>query len=125
MAPTNPIPTTPIDRRAFVAGLAAAAAVGQLQAQPRIAAPTAIIDAHIHLFDQTRPQGAAYSGPRPAPGMPPSSPALPARYRSVVAEPLGIAGAIVVEASPWIEDNLWVLEVAQTDPIIVGVIGNL
>jgi predicted TIM-barrel fold metal-dependent hydrolase len=49
---------------------------------------------------------------------------LPAGYRSV-AEPLGIVGAIKVEASPWIEDNLWVLEVAQTDPIIVGVIGNL
>jgi len=30
-----------------------------------------------------------------------------------------------VEASPWIEDNLWVLEVAQADTIMVGTIGNL
>jgi predicted TIM-barrel fold metal-dependent hydrolase len=30
-----------------------------------------------------------------------------------------------VEASPWIEDNLWVLEVAERDTIIVGVVGNL
>ena len=36
-----------------------------------------------------------------------------------------MVGAIKVEASPWIEDNLWVLEVAQRDPIMVGVIGNL
>ncbi len=51
-------------------------------------------------------------------------PALPDRYRKL-AEPLGIVGAVKVEASPWIEDNLWVLEVAQRDPIIVGVVGNL
>jgi predicted TIM-barrel fold metal-dependent hydrolase len=36
-----------------------------------------------------------------------------------------VVGAIKVEASPWLEDNLWVLQVAQTDTIIVGVIGNL
>jgi L-fuconolactonase len=36
-----------------------------------------------------------------------------------------VVGAIKVEASPWIEDNLWVLEVAQRDPIVVGVVGNL
>jgi predicted TIM-barrel fold metal-dependent hydrolase len=39
--------------------------------------------------------------------------------------PLGSVGAIKVEASPWVEDNLWVLEVAQRDTIIVGVVGNL
>ena len=50
--------------------------------------------------------------------------ALPARYRGL-AVPLGAVGAIKVEASPWVEDNLWVLEVAERDPIIVGVIGNL
>ena len=34
-------------------------------------------------------------------------------------------GAIKIEASPWVEDNLWVLEVAERDTIIVGVVGNL
>src|SRR5262245_52623312 len=82
-----------------------------------------IIDAHIHLFDPTRPQGAPYSGPRPAAGEPPI-PAYPDRYRRLAA-PLGVVGAIKVEASPWIEDNLWVLEVAARDPIMVGVVGNL
>jgi L-fucono-1,5-lactonase len=79
-----------------------------------------IIDTHIHLFDPTRPQGAPYTGP---PGVR-IEPSLPPRYRKL-ATPLGIVGAIKVEASPWVEDNLWVLEVAERDPIIVGVIGNL
>ena len=48
----------------------------------------------------------------------------PPRYRAL-ARPLGVVGAIAVEASPWIEDNLWLLETAQTDTMIVGVIGNL
>ena len=56
--------------------------------------------------------------------MPGIEPSLPPRYRTL-ATPLGIVGAIKVEASPWVEDNLWVLEVAERDPIIVGVIGNL
>jgi L-fucono-1,5-lactonase len=79
-----------------------------------------IIDTHIHLFDPTRPQGAPWSGP---PGVP-VQPSLPPRYRKLAA-PLGIVGAIKVEASPWVEDNLWVLEVAERDTIIVGVVGNL
>ena len=31
----------------------------------------------------------------------------------------------MVEASPWLEDNQWVLDVAAKDPIVVGVVGNL
>ena len=85
-------------------------------------APIPIIDTHIHLYDPTRPQGAPYSGPR-VPGVAPI-PAYPDRYRKL-AMPLGSVGAIKVEASPWVEDNLWVLDVAQRDTIIVGVIGNL
>src|SRR4051812_1478982 len=112
-----------ISRRTFLTQVTAAAAVvpsAELVLQPP-AVP--IIDTHIHLFDPTRPQGAPYSGPRTAAGTPPQS-AYPDRYRQL-ATPLGIVGAIKVEASPWIEDNLWVLEVAQRDTIIVGVIGNL
>jgi predicted TIM-barrel fold metal-dependent hydrolase len=80
-----------------------------------------IIDTHIHLFDPTRPQGAPYTG---HPDAGPPQPALPPRYRAL-ASPLGIVGAIKVEASPWVEDNLGVLEVAERDTIVVGVIGNL
>ena len=114
---------TTFSRREFVGG--AAAAAGMVLTGHRTAAqspPIPIIDTHIHLFDPTRPQGAPYSGPR-VPGQAPI-PAYPDRYRKL-AVPLGVVGAIKVEASPWIEDNLWVLEVAQRDTIIVGVIGNL
>jgi predicted TIM-barrel fold metal-dependent hydrolase len=110
-----------ITRRDFVAGVAATAAAALPQrAGAQGAIP--IIDTHIHLFDPTRPQGAPYSGPR-IPGVAPI-PAYPDRYRKL-AMPLGAVGAIKVEASPWVEDNLWVLDVAQRDTIIVGVIGNL
>jgi len=107
-----------IDRRAFLASVAAAAAVPVADTRPP-AIP--IIDTHIHLFDPNRPQGAPYTGPKTS--SPPVA-ALPARYRTL-AMPLGAVGAIKVEASPWVEDNLWVLEVAERDPIVVGVVGNL
>jgi L-fucono-1,5-lactonase len=111
-------------RRDFLSGVAAAAAAAATawtsEAQ---APPIPIIDTHIHLFDPTRPQGAPYSGPPPASGATPIA-AYPERYRRL-AVPLGVVGAIKIEASPWIEDNLWVLEVAERDSIMVGVVGNL
>ncbi len=104
-------------RRTFLTaagiGLTAAAA----QADPPDAIP--IIDSHIHLFDQTRPQGVPYSGRKEN-----TEPALPPRYRKLAA-PLGIVGAVAIEASPWVEDNLWLLEVEQNHPIMAGAIGNL
>jgi L-fucono-1,5-lactonase len=106
-----------VTRREFLGELTAAASFAASRLQ---SSSIPIIDTHIHLFDPTRPQGAPYSGP---PGVP-VEPSLPPRYRKLAA-PLGIVGAIKIEASPWIEDNLWVLEVAERDPIIVGVVGNL
>ena len=106
-----------LSRRAF---LGSAAAIGAGAAATAQAQPIPIIDCHIHLFDQTRPQGAPYAGG----GRGSTEPALPSRYRGL-ATPLGIVGAIEVEASPWVEDNLWVLEVEEKDPIMVGTIGNL
>lgn len=84
--------------------------------------PIPIIDTHIHLFDPTRPQGVPWPDKVKQPSL--YQPALPARYRKIAA-PLGVKGAIEVEASPWLEDNQWVLDVAAADPIIVGTIGNL
>jgi len=108
-------------RRDFLSRAAAAVAAAALPSQAEAQAATIpIIDTHIHLYDPDRPQGAPYAGP---PGVPRVA-AYPERYRKL-AVPLGVVGAIKVEASPWIEDNLWVLEVAQKDPIIVGVVGNL
>ena len=81
-----------------------------------------IIDAHIHLFDGTRPQGASYMGSAAYRAQ--SKTSMPKQY-APLARPSGIVGAIVVESSAWVEDNLWYLEVGQTDPIIVGVSGRL
>jgi L-fuconolactonase len=81
-----------------------------------------IIDAHIHLFDGTRPQGASYMGS--AAYRAKSKTSLPNLY-APLARPTGIVGAIIVESSAWVEDNLWYLEVSQTDPFIVGVSGRL
>ncbi|MCP4785033.1 MAG: amidohydrolase family protein [Fuerstiella sp.] len=120
MTTLNPMQSTSIlSRRSFVLGTATAVAAHALAGQDE-AAPIPIIDTHIHLFDATRPQGAPYAGP----GGDSSNVSLPPRYRKL-AEPLGIVGAVKVEASPWVEDNLWALQVAQGDPMIVGVVGNL
>ena len=98
--------------------LALAASAPLVNAQ---SAPIPIIDTHIHLYDPTRPQGVPYPNPNnPAVYIP----TLPDRYRRAAAQ-LGIVGAIEVEASPWVEDNLWVLEVCQKDTIMVGTIGDL
>jgi L-fuconolactonase len=110
-------------RRGFLTAAAAATLTGAARARARAASPHAgvpIIDGHIHLFDASRPQGAPYKGPKDFS----SHVSLPGEYHSLAA-PLGIVGAVVVEASHWLEDNLWVLEVAQPDSIIVGVIGYL
>lgn len=102
------MPGAPIPRRDFLAALAPPA-------------PLHVIDTHIHLFDPTRPQGIPWP---PKTNAKLYQPALPARYRAL-AEPHGVVGAIKVEASPWLEDNQWVLDVAEKDTIIVGVVGNI
>jgi L-fuconolactonase len=106
-----------MDRRTFleVAGGAVAAEMSVS------AASIPIIDTHIHLFDPRRPQGVPWPEKTDAVLY---HPALPDRYRKI-ATPLGIVGAIEVEASPWLEDNQWVLDVAAHDTIIVGTVGNL
>jgi predicted TIM-barrel fold metal-dependent hydrolase len=112
-----------MQRREFLWGTAAAGVSVAAGAKLAAAAPLddiPIIDCHIHLFDATRPQGAPYKGGRAFPG----GVALPGMYAKI-ARPQGIVGVIAVDASPWIEDNLWVLETIQPETIMVGSIGNL
>src|SRR5712692_6911867 len=105
-----------VTRRGFLA--AASIPLAHSGAQ---AASIPIIDTHIHLFDPTRPQGVPWPKKDDAILY---QRALPDRYRKI-AMPLGITGAIEVEASPWLEDNQWVLDVAAKDTIIVGTVGDL
>ena len=49
---------------------------------------------------------------------------LPSDYRALPV-PQPATGTVVVEASPWLEDNQWVLDLAAHEPLIVGFVGNL
>jgi L-fucono-1,5-lactonase len=80
-----------------------------------------VIDTHIHLLDPTRPQGVPWPEKDDAVLY---HRALPDRYRQVT-QGLGIVGAIEVEASPWLEDNQWVLDIAAKDTLILGAVGDL
>ena len=101
-------------RRAFLSAAALAAAAPA----PAAESPIPIIDTHIHLYDPTRPQGVPYPpGPNP-------QRAMPDRYKAEIST-IGVVGGIKVEASPWVEDNLWVLNLIRDQPQIVGIIGNL
>lgn len=103
----------PLTRRTlFAAATAAATAATAAPAQ------IPIIDSHFHIYDQTRPQGA------PFPFQPNQPPFLPKDFRAS-AIPVGVVGGIKVEASPWVEDNLWVLMMIESEPMIVGMVGNL
>jgi L-fuconolactonase len=83
--------------------------------------PHPIIDAHIHLFDPSRPGGVPWPEKDDKVVY---KPALPERYRSMSA-PFGVVGAIAVEASPLASDNDWLLKIAANSPFIVGVVGDL
>lgn len=95
--------------------------IGAAESVAAASAGIPIIDTHIHLFDPRRKQG--------VPWPPPDDkvlykPALPDRYRRI-AVPLGVVGAVKVEASPWLEDNQWVLDTIGKDPLFVGMVGNI
>ena len=49
---------------------------------------------------------------------------MPADWQAL-AHPHGVRETIVVEASPWLEDNQWVLDLAAQEKSILGFVGNL
>ena len=124
-----------LSRRRFLKGLlgssAALACAGCRGVRPGADAATraqgekspepVVIDTHTHFYDPTRPQG--------VPWPPPQDKLL---YRTVLPKhylalptPRRVTATVVVEASPWVEDNQWVLDLAATEPFIVGLVGNL
>lgn len=107
-------------RRRFIES---ATAVALATAAPSIlgAGSMPVIDAHIHLFDPTRPGGV----PWPEKSDPTLyRPALPPRYTRM-AEPHRVIGAIAVECSPWIVDNFWLQDVVEKSELMLGFIGDL
>jgi L-fuconolactonase len=79
-----------------------------------------IIDCHTHFYDPTRPEGI----PWPQKGTPLYRPVLPKHLRELK-QFRRVTGTVIVEASPRLEDNAWLLELAQDDPFIVGIVGHL
>ena len=115
------------NRRAFLktafAGATGAALDCFLNADASAAANSnlLIIDTHTHFYDPSRPQGVPW---------PPKDDTLlyrtmlPKDYKALPT-PQPVAGTVVVEASAWLADNQWILNLAANDPFIVGFVGNL
>lgn len=82
-----------------------------------------IVETHIHIYDTTRPGGAPW--PSPCPGDALCGQKLPALYKTTIAAPNGIVAAGVVEASPLVEDNFWVLNKLGHDPFFSIYVGQL
>ena len=86
-----------------------------------------IVDTHTHFYDPGRPQGVPFPSSRDSLLY---RPVLPGEWQRLV-QPLGVTGTVVVEASPWPEDNQWLLDLAANQQNlpgmqgIVGVVGNL
>ena len=80
-----------------------------------------VIDTHTHFYDPSRPEGVPWP-PRDDKVL--CRTVLPKDYRALPV-PRPVSGTVVVEASPWVEDNQWVLDLAAHEPFIVGFVGNL
>lgn len=80
-----------------------------------------VIDTHTHFYDPARPGGVPW---------PPKDNAV--LYRTILPPdyplrrgPHRAAGTVVVEASPLVEDNQWILDLAARHKFIRGFVGNL
>ena len=109
-----------MNRRTFIqtAALLTAGLGRATSAPPR---PARLLDAHVHFYDPSRPAGVPW---------PPKSDAL--LYRTTLPDDFRRAsssppadGVLVVEASDGVEDNQWLLDLADREPLILGIVGNL
>ncbi|MFZ5832188.1 MAG: amidohydrolase family protein [Planctomycetota bacterium] len=109
-----------------VSRICGAAVASETDAAPADPATPIIIDTHTHFFDPTRaiPAGRDLAVPWPSKGSSLFKTTLPPDWEAL-ARPLGMRGTVVVEASNWLEDNDWILELAERHRSIVGFIGNL
>ncbi|MCM8538349.1 MAG: amidohydrolase family protein [Lentisphaeraceae bacterium] len=79
-----------------------------------------IIDTHTHFYDPTRPQGI----PWPSKKSRLYRKVMPQDYVKLT-KPQGITGTVIVEASNWLEDNQWIIDLAVKEKVVVGVVGQL
>ncbi len=116
-----------LTRRSFLrnsgAGLAGAALglPGCSARDRRGSGDPVVVDTHTHFYDPSRPEGVPW--PRKEEKRLYRK-VMPEDYRALPV-PQPVAGTVVVEASPWVEDNRWILDLADRTPFIVGFVGNL
>lgn len=84
-------------------------------------APTRIIDTHIHIYDTSRPQGVPWPYKKDEALY---HPHLPADFEKV-AKANGVTATVIVEASDWVEDNQWLLDLTKDDAHFIAIVGNL
>lgn len=104
-----------MNRRTFLSGAAS------LSIRAAGAGPSHIVDTHTHFYDPSRAGGVPW----------PKSDdttlyrtVLPGEFRRMT-QPLGVTGTVVVEASPLLEDNQWILDLAAKNPVMLGLVGHL
>ena len=100
--------------------MAAVIAAGCVTSKKSASIP--IIDTHIHLYDTTRPEGVPW---------PPETDKV--LYKPIltkdfdrVSDENGVNATVIVEASKWIPDNQWILDLVKHDPDrYIGLVGSL
>ncbi|MBN8249798.1 MAG: amidohydrolase family protein [Verrucomicrobia bacterium] len=110
-----------MNRRRFLQSGALALAAGTTGCVHHDGPGQDILDTHTHFYDPVRPQGVPWPNPGDAVLY---RTVMPAEFQSLAA-PLGVTGTVVIEASAWPEDNDWLLQLADRDPFLRGVVGNL
>src|SRR5262245_23810944 len=80
-----------------------------------------IIETHIHFYQPGRAGGVPWPHPASATLY---RDALPPEYHEL-ARAHGIVAAGIVEASPLVEDNAWVLDLVRDDPFFFFFVGSL
>lgn len=127
---SHPLPPAAFSRRALLSRAAAGSVAVAVSGSAAVMADDLaqpVIDTHTHFYDPRRPQGVPFPSPK---NQLLYRPVLPAEWQRLV-RPLGVTGTVVVEASPWPEDNQWLLDLAAAQKNlpgmqgIVGVVGNL
>lgn len=117
-----PVRRIVMNRRSVLASLAMGYCCAGLYAEASEDQPEIpITDCHTHFYDPSRPEGVPWPGKQDK-----------TLYRTVLpdefkrlSQSLGVVGTVVVEASPWLEDNQWLIDLAGREPFVRGIVGHL
>lgn len=113
-----------IERRDWLkagGAMAAGLVTGMLGDNVFAAESLELIDTHTHFYDPSRPEGV------PWPGKDDKRlyrTVLPAEFERLGAKH-GVKKTVIVEASPWLKDNDWLLGLTEKYSSVMGIVGNL